>query len=589
VRMKRLLFSFFLLIFIGSLSTAHAKNKFCKKLVITAAAILSGCAIQGCATSLPHDRKDMKPDMVMPDHLQAEGYFQEAGLIEIKKEFEKRLAGHNYKWVLEIGFLPNDFAGRSDKKIGAPKSVIDSMPKGAPIKQDFDSSDLDIWSFKTSEDSDGFIGKIQFRFNGARHAINTIDRLIVDPKKNLPEILLITTGGSHGASEIQNFNEMLKAKYGKEVDVIIIGDGIQQPLTNSMQKFRGLPANAVAINFYQQNTFLSGAPIENFLNIKSSEKKEFHGGIAEVPEKIAESLMGRISLEPSGPKIHISFTTYDVEKFQLRTKELNENRSLVHSYISDPEVEKALAASYEFMSFPFKEAEPFLEIALRHPDYRVREKAYGYIANLSSDKRLNYFNRNSIDRFEKFGMIPVRGPFSDEEIDYLISMTSYGYKHIFEYHFFALDHGKESSTPDKFIEALSQGGLLMVDKLGKFLKEHPDAFKFNITEEGGYSDLSIDIVREILEAFKLAENVGVPLEIRRAHAERIADILLLNKSYHSYSYALAAKGLKMTNPYKDMQAVLDYYYDDSDAKRPEAREACIKSFLAGPPPLKKSE
>lgn len=227
---------------------------------------------------------------------------------EILSRIDEKLQMQDYRWVLHIHFRPNDFpilpgnerlyhdtirVGRFHGQTLGPSLKLNPLPQELPTES------RTATASPLFQYSPFHIGDFEFYYDEARSAEIFVEKLLEKPAEDLHKIFLIVSAGSHGSSSADSFIARMKNRYGKNADMIVMGDAIAQPFF--LPKWIGNPGNAVPINFYQRNDFLAGAPISGFYNIRVAEGD--HVQVSDYSENVGSQIARSIDLSPDGAQV----------------------------------------------------------------------------------------------------------------------------------------------------------------------------------------------------------------------------------------------------------------------------------------------
>lgn len=188
---------------------------------------------------------------------------------------------HSYQKVVHIHFAGNDLG--QYQSFERDPTWIDSAPFERALQEkgftypeaarDFYRGSLGIF---TGYASQKVLFTALYRHHAFVRAAEAFSKLFEcedHQSARLKKILLIGSGGSHGADALDRFSQALGKSCGKKIDFALIGDAIQQPGPFPKEMFSNLAPGGACIHFYQTrlNQFVHGGRIEECFNIHISE------------------------------------------------------------------------------------------------------------------------------------------------------------------------------------------------------------------------------------------------------------------------------------------------------------------------------
>ncbi|MBN8555875.1 MAG: hypothetical protein J0L93_10560 [Deltaproteobacteria bacterium] len=332
--MRRIFLNLFIFLLVSFSAAAEESktSRFCRASLISLASIVSTCGLQGCATG--------KADFELKDsyfsanpNSEVYGGVDPKISIPVADEVESKFSNKNYQWTMHIHFFGNDF-GDNPAAVQFIKykgvSDIQSTPWNFKIEKDQfipieKKSDLKFGEINSYNPH--FLGDFKFRYkHGASKAVDFLEANLKSPAKDLQRILLIVSGHSHGSSEAANFKNELQKRLGKQIDVLILADAIWYPTPFPMtvgSDFKDVP---IKINFYQKVSFLHGAVIDGFKNIKVNYENVDHMDVEYQMDRLSHLLSTRLFFDAGKPVVNglrfksqndipLKIATEDIDKY----------------------------------------------------------------------------------------------------------------------------------------------------------------------------------------------------------------------------------------------------------------------------------
>lgn len=229
------------------------------------------------------------------------------------RELARYQTNHQQKWVIHVHFKGNDFGVYSDMetkvnfedatRLEVLRASYDSEAPPSPIALTAEEAALEI---ENNFEDRNILASFVYRHTSQWRALNTFKQLFNCKSGKSPTIrqtLVVGSGGSHGAHELDIFGRQLQEACGKKLDIAILGDGILQPGPFPKTSFSGLAADGLCLHFYQRSShqFLRGVPIEGCYNFKVKDAPHFGPeGLSRYPYKFVKGLLsGFHTEEPS--------------------------------------------------------------------------------------------------------------------------------------------------------------------------------------------------------------------------------------------------------------------------------------------------
>jgi hypothetical protein len=217
---------------------------------------------------------------------------------------ENRMHEKNYRWIFWVHFMPNDF-GR-DKQKAHNTTIFSDETWGAyqelhhpPFEKKLVlSEEAEFLSSDFKRSTSIILGNLGYRHLGTKKAVHAFKEIFACNQGHsaaLEKILLIGTGGSHGADALQRFSLQLQETCGKTLDVAIVSDAIGQPGMLPLDSFRETSDHESCINFYQKQGFLKGNPLEGCFNIKITSETN-HIKTAHIAKSVVENWLNRLEI-----------------------------------------------------------------------------------------------------------------------------------------------------------------------------------------------------------------------------------------------------------------------------------------------------
>ncbi len=244
-------------------------------------------------------------DLVAPDVELARREAVAAAVVDLAPDGPSPGAAGPKRWFLQIDFDPNDFGifysrrgmqpippgSERARVLHASDAPFRGLAEGEPITLPDHLQPLSVsWP-----DVPGSLGLFEYRYKESRRAIDGLAHLLVDPRTTLRETLVVVTGGSHGASEANAFARLLRERFGKEPDVVVLGDAIARPgpfPPTTMGNVSG--TRSTVINLYQRDSFLAGLPLHGTdANIRV--EGSGHAEVAELAEPVGRAIIREVA------------------------------------------------------------------------------------------------------------------------------------------------------------------------------------------------------------------------------------------------------------------------------------------------------
>jgi hypothetical protein len=242
--------------------------------VVATACAVSGCTLNRAAEGSP-PLKNLHPAFD-PQNFQDRAlnrYFYNEHASNLAHAINSDMKAKGKDYIFIVDFYPNDFGREARNKIARRDRSPHSehrLEKLALVRQtelsDFEAAAL---HFNYHQDW-ALLGRISFRSEHdpieALQSVKTVFGGLDSVQAS--KIYFVGLGGSHGSDGLRKFREAMKAE-GYDLDFVILGDAIKQPLWLPMHSFFSDPTDRIpAIHFRQgQYPWLKGSAISGFLDI----------------------------------------------------------------------------------------------------------------------------------------------------------------------------------------------------------------------------------------------------------------------------------------------------------------------------------
>jgi len=219
---------------------------------------------------------------------------------ESKNQILKVFRSKKFERVIHVHFNGQDFGAFRDLETKVDLHAKKKSPPFAREKLPEKAAALEIVD---DFDDVSVLFSLIYRHASAKKALLAFSEIFEcqsGESSLLNKTLVLGSGASHGAHELDYFGRALKEQCGKALDFVILADAIGQPGPFPLFKFSSLEPGAHCLQFYQRAfpQLIQGAPVENCINVRVQKAHHFGpGGLTRYPEGWVHLLLRSLNLQ----------------------------------------------------------------------------------------------------------------------------------------------------------------------------------------------------------------------------------------------------------------------------------------------------